>query len=65
MTKYLSINLEVSEALKNKTPIVALESTIISHGMPYPQNVQTDSKHNKSSENMVQHLQPLQLLMGF
>ncbi|MDD2492719.1 MAG: pseudouridine-5'-phosphate glycosidase [Bacilli bacterium] len=41
MTKYLSINLEVSEALKNKTPIVALESTIISHGMPYPQNVQT------------------------
>lgn len=41
MTKYLSINLEVSEAIKNKTPIVALESTIISHGMPYPQNVHT------------------------
>lgn len=31
---------EVSEALVGKTPIVALESTIISHGMPYPQNVE-------------------------
>ena len=44
MTKYLSISSEVSEALKNKTPIVALESTIISHGMPYPQNVETALK---------------------
>lgn len=32
---------EVSKALQNKTPVVALESTIISHGMPYPQNVET------------------------
>lgn len=31
---------EVSEALSSKTPVVALESTIISHGMPYPQNVE-------------------------
>lgn len=31
---------EVSGALSNKTPVVALESTIISHGMPYPQNVE-------------------------
>lgn len=29
---------EVAEALKNRKPVVALESTIISHGMPYPQN---------------------------
>lgn len=32
---------EVAEALSDGAPVVALESTIISHGMPYPQNVQT------------------------
>jgi len=32
---------EVEEAKQNRRPIVALESTIISHGMPYPQNVET------------------------
>ena len=32
---------EVAEAIKNDMPVVALESTIISHGMPYPQNVET------------------------
>ncbi|KAI9251216.1 pseudouridine-5'-phosphate glycosidase [Sporodiniella umbellata] len=32
---------EIKEALKKKGPVVALESTIISHGMPYPQNVKT------------------------
>ena len=35
------ISKEVKEALKNNKPVVALESTIISHGMPYPKNVQT------------------------
>ncbi len=34
----------VAEALANNRPVVALESTIISHGMPYPQNVQTAKK---------------------
>ncbi len=37
----MSFSPEVGEALKNSQPIVALESTIISHGMPYPQNVET------------------------
>ena len=32
---------EVAEALQNKRPIVALESTIITHGMPFPQNLET------------------------
>ncbi len=32
---------EVSDALSNGAPVVALESTIITHGMPYPQNVET------------------------
>ena len=41
MNQYLSISPEVNEALAAGKPVVALESTIISHGMPYPQNVQT------------------------
>lgn len=44
MIKYLQINPLVKEALKNNQPVVALESTIISHGMPYPENVQTALK---------------------
>ena len=38
---YMKINPEVLKALKDNKPVVALESTIISHGMPYPKNVQT------------------------
>ncbi len=41
MNQYLELSNEVQEALKAGKPVVALESTIISHGMPYPQNVQT------------------------
>ena len=41
MNKYLEISPEVKAALEAGKPVVALESTIISHGMPYPQNVQT------------------------
>ena len=41
MNKYLDISAEVSAALAAGKPVVALESTIISHGMPYPQNVET------------------------
>jgi len=37
--QFLDIKAEVQEALKKKQPVVALESTIISHGMPYPDNV--------------------------
>ncbi|MDD4290839.1 MAG: pseudouridine-5'-phosphate glycosidase [Clostridia bacterium] len=37
----IRISTKVSEAIKNGDPVVSLESTIISHGMPYPQNVQT------------------------
>ncbi|MDD4000542.1 MAG: pseudouridine-5'-phosphate glycosidase, partial [Bacilli bacterium] len=40
MNKYLDINPEVKDALLQGLPIVALESTIISHGMPHPQNVE-------------------------
>ena len=41
MNAYLEIHPEVKQALAEGSPVVALESTIISHGMPYPQNVQT------------------------
>lgn len=41
LNKYLDIHPEVTEALATGKPVVALESTIISHGMPYPQNVET------------------------
>ena len=41
MNRYLDVNPEVAAALAEGRPVVALESTIISHGMPYPQNVQT------------------------
>ena len=41
LNKYLDVKPEVAEALAAGKPVVALESTIISHGMPYPQNVET------------------------
>ena len=41
MNKYIEYSVEVKHALDNNLPIVALESTIISHGMPYPENVKT------------------------
>jgi len=41
LNQYLDIAPEVKAALEEGRPVVALESTIISHGMPYPQNVET------------------------
>ena len=41
MSRYLDISPEVQKALADRKPVVALESTIISHGMPYPKNVET------------------------
>ena len=40
MKDYLSITPEIEEAIKAGKPVVALESTILSHGMPFPQNVE-------------------------
>ena len=39
LEKYLDITPELQEAIKNGEPVVALESTILSHGMPYPENL--------------------------
>lgn len=41
MKQYIELSEEVRAAKEQGKPVVALESTIISHGMPYPQNVQT------------------------
>jgi pseudouridine-5'-phosphate glycosidase len=41
MNPFLSIHPEVQQALAEGRPVVALESTIIAHGMPYPRNVET------------------------
>ena len=41
MNKYLDLSPEVAAAMQAGKPVVALESTIISHGMPYPKNVET------------------------
>ncbi|MBO4615921.1 pseudouridine-5'-phosphate glycosidase [Lachnospiraceae bacterium YSD2013] len=41
LNKYLDVAPEVKKAIEEGKPVVALESTIISHGMPYPKNVET------------------------
>jgi len=41
ISKYLDINATVKKAIAENKPLVALESTIISHGMPFPQNMET------------------------
>ena len=40
----LKFNSEVSDALRDNKPVVALESTVIAHGLPYPQNLETAMK---------------------
>lgn len=49
--KYIEFSKEVANAIENKKPIVALESTIISHGMPYPRNVQSAKKTEEIIRN--------------
>ena len=49
MEKYFVISKEVQNGLNNNKPIVALESTIITHGMPFPENYETA----KSVENVI------------
>ena len=46
LSAYLSVSPEVRSAIDAGRPVVALESTIISHGMPYPQNVEKIIREN-------------------
>nr|HPG60227.1 pseudouridine-5'-phosphate glycosidase [Candidatus Wallbacteria bacterium] len=41
MKSYIVLSGEVREALKKNKPVVAFESTIITYGLPYPQNLKT------------------------
>jgi pseudouridine-5'-phosphate glycosidase len=49
---YLDISPEVEDALRSGKPVVALESTIISHGMPYPRNIETAIQVEKIVRDM-------------
>ena len=51
MKKYIRISSEVKEAVEKGKPVVALESTIISHGMPYPENIKTAIEIEKIIRN--------------
>jgi len=52
MNKFLQFNAEVAKARNNRQPIIALESTIISHGMPYPQNLEVAEKLENIAREM-------------
>lgn len=41
LSEHIKFSPKVEQAIKENRPVIALESTIISHGMPYPQNVET------------------------
>ncbi len=51
MNKFLEINKKVKQALENNKPVIALESTIISHGMPYPENIRVAKNLGKIAED--------------
>ncbi len=50
LNKYIKINPKVEDAIKNKKPVVALESTLISHGLPYPDNIKVANESIKAVE---------------
>ena len=51
MESFLEINSKVKHALENGKPVIALESTIISHGMPYPENIKVAKNLEKIAED--------------
>ena len=44
LSSFVTVSPEVADALANGRAVVALESTIITHGMPYPQNLEMAGK---------------------
>ena len=56
---YLSVAPEIAEALAAGKPVVALESTILSHGMPYPENVEFAHKKKLSAKRALSPQRPL------
>lgn len=54
----IDITPEVKNALNNRTPVIALESALITHGLPYPKNVETalEMEHIIKSHVIINHL---------
>lgn len=63
-SELLQVSAEVQQALKNNQPVVALESTIISHGMPFPENAQTALEVEETIRRQGRCRQPLRLFMA-
>lgn len=61
---YLRINPEILKAIENNEPVVALESTIISHGMPYPQNKETALQCQKKIKDLGVHPATIAIING-
>ena len=61
---YLRINPEILKAIENNEPVVALESTIISHGMPYPQNKETALQCQKIIKDLGVHPATIAIING-
>ena len=51
LTNKFKINSKIKEAIENNRPVVALESTLISHGLPYPENINTAKESIKAVED--------------
>jgi pseudouridine-5'-phosphate glycosidase len=49
LSKKIKVNTKVQEALENNKSIVALESTLISHGLPYPENINVAKESIKAA----------------
>jgi len=64
LEKYLDITPELQEAIKNGEPVVALESTILSHGMPYPENLSFAAEVEKEIRACGAHPATMALIGG-
>ena len=51
LSNKIKVNTKVQEALENNESIVALESTLISHGLPYPENIKVANESIKAVED--------------
>ena len=61
---YLDMPPQVAGALKTGAPVVALESTIVTHGMPFPQNMEMAARSRRSSATGAQCPPPSPSWMG-
>lgn len=64
LEKYLDITPELQEAIQNGEPVVALESTILSHGMPYPENLSFAAEVEKEIRACGAHPATMALIGG-